>query len=247
MNLNGKVGLVTGSTKGLGFEIAKNLALAGAKIGINGRTVDGVNKVLGINKNFFSASGDVLKIDELSRISDNLKASDTDLDFLICNVGGGRFQSDKLDSLSKFEYMFNLNLFSTINSIEILSRNIKRNFGKIIVIGSIASNGRTDAPIEYSLAKAALEDYVKLVAKNFAGKGLLLNLINLGNLLFEGSIWETRIIDDPENTKKYISDNVPLKTFGSSSDISNIITFLLSDENNFIVGANIVIDGGQSL
>ena len=88
---------------------------------------------------------------------------------------------------------------------------------------------------------------MKLVANDFAKKGFLLNLISPGNLFFEGSVWEKRMINDPENTKKYISDNVPLQSFGSSFDISNTISFLISDDNNFIVGANIIIDGGQSL
>jgi NAD(P)-dependent dehydrogenase (short-subunit alcohol dehydrogenase family) len=74
-----------------------------------------------------------------------------------------------------------------------------------------------------------------------------LNLISPGNLFFQGSVWQKRQIEDPKKTNQYMSDNVPTKTFGSSSDISNVIRFLLSDANNFIVGANIVVDGGQSL
>jgi len=97
------------------------------------------------------------------------------------------------------------------------------------------------------LSKAALNNYVKLVAKEFALNGINLNILNPGNLLFEGSVWEKRLIENSDLTKKYIASNVPLNTFGQSSDISNIISFLVSNSNNFIVGANISIDGGQSL
>ena len=156
-------------------------------------------------------------------------------------------KADFISSIEKFRYMCDLNLFSAINSIEILSNNVKKSLGKIIVIGSIAATGQTDAPIEYSLSKAALNDYVKLVAKEFALNGINLNILNPGNLLFEGSVWEKRLIENSDLTKKYIASNVPLNTFGQSSDISNIISFLISNSNNFIVGANISIDGGQSL
>ena len=64
--------------------------------------------------------------------------------------------------------------------------------------------------------------------------------------MFKGSVWEKKMKKNPSATKKLISDNVPMTKFGSLNDIVQITTFILTEKNNFITGANFVIDGGQT-
>ena len=64
--------------------------------------------------------------------------------------------------------------------------------------------------------------------------------------MFGGSTWDKKMRKNKTNTLKYIKENVPLNKFGSPKDIANAVFFLSSDENNFITGSNLLIDGGQT-
>jgi 3-oxoacyl-[acyl-carrier protein] reductase len=246
-DLDGQTGIITGSTRGLGLQLAKALANNKSKVGINGRQKETVDNVTKLHANFFPAVADVLIETELLALSDHLKSVGTELDFLICNVGGGSFDDMKLNALDQFRYMFDLNLISAVNSIRVLSKNIKKDAGKILVISSTAVYGNTDAPVEYILAKFALQKYINLISKDFAKEGIFINTLILGNILLPNSVWERRLNESPDHTLQYINSRVPVGKFGTAQDISQMAAFILSEQNKFIVGAEILIDGGQSL
>ena len=93
----------------------------------------------------------------------------------------------------EWQRVLNLNLFSAINFVEIMKEIIPDQTGKIIFIGSIAENSSVDAPLPYGVAKAALNVYSKKIAKELAARGIRVNSLILGNILFEGSSWQKRI------------------------------------------------------
>ena len=118
---------------------------------------------------------------------------------------------------------------------------------KVICISSIAgSEILKKAPISYSISKSLLNNYLKHLSKSFAKHGVKINVISPGNIMFGGSTWDKKMRKNKTNTLKYIKENVPLNKFGSPKDIANAVFFLSSDENNFITGSNLLIDGGQT-
>ena len=102
------------------------------------------------------------------------------------------------------------------------------------------------APITYSVAKSALNSYVKAMSFPLAKKGIRINAIAPGNVNFKGSVWSKKIKKNPRKVKKMLVDNVPLEKFGSIEDVSNAVIWLSSKKSNFMSGTVIISDGGQT-
>ena len=103
-----------------------------------------------------------------------------------------------------------------------------------------------DAPIEYSVAKSALNHYGRIAAKKISSNNSTLNIISPGNILIKKNNWDKRLKRNKTKTLKYIKKNVPSNNFCKPSEIFDILKMLLNKKNNF-VGSNITVDGGQSL
>jgi 3-oxoacyl-[acyl-carrier protein] reductase len=117
----------------------------------------------------------------------------------------------------------------------------------IVVISSIAGvMASLDPPIEYSTSKAALNHYIRLKAKEIAKTGICINAIAPGNLIYAKSRWQERLDENQEIVLRYIAENVPLNRFGQPKDVSNLIVQIL-ENNTFMTGQVIAIDGGQTL
>ena len=87
---------------------------------------------------------------------------------------------------------------------------------------------------------------MKFQSEILAKRSIRINAIAPGNILFKGSIWEKKIKKNKKNVKNFIDKNVPLKTFGTTQDIADMSSYILSDKSKFITGSVFVIDGGQT-
>jgi NAD(P)-dependent dehydrogenase (short-subunit alcohol dehydrogenase family) len=103
-----------------------------------------------------------------------------------------------------------------------------------------------NSPLGYSIAKSAINNYVKGMSCILAEKGISINAVAPGNVMFQGSLWYKKIKDNPINTKKYLKENVPMNKFALIEDIFGVIRILLSQESNFITGCTYIVDGGQT-
>ncbi len=101
------------------------------------------------------------------------------------------------------------------------------------------------APITYSVSKAALNAFVRFYSKHLGAKGVRLNAIAPGNILFKGSTWEKKLQKNKRMTLNQIDQEVSLKRFGTAEDIANLVNYLIKDNSKFINGSIIVADGGQ--
>tara|TARA_B100000989_G_scaffold289327_1_gene261005 strand:+ start:349 stop:1104 length:756 start_codon:yes stop_codon:yes gene_type:complete len=247
LDLKNKRVLVTGSSRGIGLTIAKAFLTEGCKVIINGRKPISLNKVINTKENYYKIFGDITKEDEAHRLIKKSVQLLGGIDIIVCNVGNGTSVIPGKESRKEWEKMFEINLFSTTNIVEASRIHLKKSKGVIICISSICgSEVIPGAPVTYSVAKAALNAYIKGISRPLADDGVKINGVAPGNILFSGSVWDKKIKNNSKLIYKMIDENVPLKKFGTTKDIANLVLYLASPLSQFITGSIYHIDGGQT-
>lgn len=247
LNLAGKAALITGSSKGIGLAIAKALHAEGCRVALNARNSDDLIKAASRLKGSISIAGDVTQVNEARRIINDATQSLGGLDILVCSVGGGHSVPPGQESSDEWNKVFALNLWSATNIIESSVAALEISRGVILCISSICgSEVIPGAPLTYSSAKAALNSYVRGIAKPFGKKGIRINAIAPGNILFEGSVWERKMAEDSSSVLSMLDKTVALNRLGAPEDIGNLAAYLVSEKASFATGGIWTLDGGQT-
>jgi len=246
LDLNEKVALVTGSSKGIGKTIAYSLNEEGCNVIFNSRNEFSLKSAVGKLDNAFYFVADVTKSKECKKLVNYVIKKFGKIDILICNVGDGNSVKPGSETDVEWKKMINSNFFSAINIIDAAKKSLKKSKGTIVCISSIAGLETTGAPVTYSVSKTALVSYVKRISKPFAKDGIRINSVSPGNIFFKGSIWEKKLKINKNKIKKMLENNVSLNRFGTPEEVSDLVVFLASPRSSFITGSNFVIDGGQS-
>ena len=245
INLNNKKILITGSSRGIGAEIAKKLAALGAEVIINyAQSQARAEKV----KDEIEAAGGTAHLVQAD-VSDFEQAADLvkisykkmgGLDVLINNAGITR---DKLILRMKeedWDQVLDINLKGVFNCTKNAVRYLlKAENGKLINISSVVGVNGNAGQANYSAAKAGIIGFTKTMAKELASKGVCSNAIAPGFI-------DTEMTDElNEKIKDGIIDQVPLARFGKAEEVADLAAFLASDNANYINGEVIKIDGGM--
>ena len=245
-NLRGKNALITGSSKGIGNYIAKYLKKEGCNVALNGRNLGKFhyeNKEL--NDSLF-IEGDVSKPGDANKIIEEFIKEFSSIDILVCNVGNSKSVPPGDEEYYEWQRMMHENLYSATNIISAARKYLSISKGSIICISSICGiETIKKAPATYSVAKAALNTYVKVVSRPFGKEGIRINSIAPGNIIFSGSVWEEKIRSNPNQVKKMLSEDVPLSKLGRPDDIATMVCYLASNVSDFITGSVFKVDGGQ--
>ena len=240
--------LVSGGSKGLGLAIASHLNELGYEVVIAARDEKLLDEVT--RKKGFTgyASGDVADPNQANKIVASAVESLGGLDALICNVGDGRSVAAGSEVKDDWLKSFNVNFFSATNLVSAAEPYLTKDSGAIVCISSICGTKYVEgAPLTYSVAKAALNSYVKGASVYLAEKRIRINAIAPGNLLFPGSVWDRKLSENPERVRDMLNRKVPLKSFGDPSDVAQLASFLISDVGKFSTGSIFILDGGQSI
>lgn len=243
-----KVIIVTGSTKGIGYGIAKHFDQLGATVILNSRSA--------VSSDFLAASGfdnkcqhfqcDVT-VPSACRYFLNKIASDFGkIDHIVCNVGSGKSAEPGQETFKHWDDSLRINLRSVTSLVEALEPELLADLESICCISSICGiNVIAGAPIPYSVSKAALNFYIKSISKILQKSDVRINAVAPGNVMFSGSTWEKKMMEDPDKVQRETLDSVAMNRFGNADEISKAVEFLLSTKSSFITGQTLVVDGGQ--
>lgn len=247
LDLCGKRALVTGSTKGIGFAIAQALHAEGCCVALNGRNENSLAIMTAKLAGSVSVVGDVTIAQEAQRVVREAVNSLGGLDILVCNVGSGQSVPPGNENYGEWQRVFSKNLWSTTNTVEAARDALVATKGAIICISSICGleviNG---APITYSVAKAAINAYVRGIARPLGRQGVRINAVAPGNILFDGSVWARKKAADELAVQTMLEENVALRSLGMPADVANLVTYLASKRSGFCTGAVWNVDGGQT-
>jgi len=245
MVLNGKVAIVTGASRGIGRTIAISLAQKGACVVVNyassaGAAAEVVENIRGAGGKAMVFQADVAKPAEAIALVKATGAEFNRVDILVNNAGITR---DSLVVRMKDEdwnAVLDVNLKGAYNCIRAVARGmLKNHYGRIINISSVVGMIGNIGQANYCAAKAGLIGLTKAMAKELGSRNITVNAVAPGFITTEMSAAL------PEEVKKTMLEQIPLKRFGSPEDVAGLVAFLASDAARYITGQTIAVDGGM--
>ena len=244
--LDKKVAIITGGSGEIGSAICFKLAMEGAIVYVAGRNIDNINTVIKqIEDNggiAFPLILDITNYEDITEKFMQVYKKHNRIDILVNNAGGSaREKSNTIvnQDVNVIKNVINTNLTGTILcSKEASKYMIKNNNGKIINIGSTVGVGGYSGFSEYCASKAGVIGFTKSHAMELAKYNICVNCVTPG--LTEQTIFD-KSLEKVETDKNYIG------YYGKTDDIANAVEFFCRDESSFIIGQNLIVDGGRSL
>lgn len=243
IDLSGRNALVTGSTRGIGHAIASTLAGAGARVAIVGRDearAEAVAAALGQGAQGFAC--DVADLAQVSALIRDVEQAFGGIDILVNNAGVTRDNLMLRLKDDDWNAVIDANLRGAFATIRAATRGMmKRRWGRIINISSVVGLTGNKGQTNYAASKAGLIGLTKSVAKEFASRGILANVVAPGFIDTEMTAAMT------PDARAAISQQIPLERLGTPGDIASVVAFLASDHAAYITGQVLVVDGGLSM
>ncbi|MCH5584743.1 glucose 1-dehydrogenase [Shimazuella sp. AN120528] len=244
--LSGKTAIVTGASKGIGAQIAKELAAAGAAVVVNySSSKEGADRVVAdIIENegqAISVQGNVANSADVKRMFEEASKVFGSIDVLVNNAGIYKFESIENVSEEEFHLSFNTNVLGSILMIQEALKYFPANGGSIINISSTASKNPVINSSIYSASKGAVDSLTVALSKELGARNIRVNAVAPGGTDTEGTQNLGIVGSDRE---KALAKVTPLGRFGKPQDIAPVVVFLASDDSAWLTGERITASGG---
>lgn len=245
--LTGKVALVTGASKGIGAEIAKQLAAEGASVVVNysssktgaAAVVDSIGKRGG---KAVAVQADVSRQSDIDRLFAEAKQQFGRVDILVNNAGIYEFSPLEAVTEQHYHKQFNLNVLGLILASQAAARQFGEEGGSIINISSVVSMTAFPNASVYSATKGAVDALTRSLGAELGPRKIRVNAINPGMVETEG-VHSAGIAES--DMRKQVEAQTPLGRIGQPSDIAGAAVFLASQDSAWITGETFRISGGS--
>ncbi|MGO4595136.1 SDR family oxidoreductase [Leifsonia sp. 2TAF2] len=245
-DLTGRLAVVTGAKRGIGFAIAEALAEAGADIVGVSATLDPASSAIGdrvreLGRSFEGHRVDFADRAQVIELALRLGTQERPVDILVNNAGTIRRAPAAEHPLDWFDEVLEVDLTSGFVLSQALGgRMLQEGGGRIVFTASLLSfQGGITVP-GYAAAKSGVAGLVRALSNEWAGRGVTVNGIAPGYIATDNT---QALQDDPERSRA-ILDRIPAGRWGSAEDIGGAAVFLASDAARYISGAILPVDGG---
>jgi NAD(P)-dependent dehydrogenase (short-subunit alcohol dehydrogenase family) len=247
MRLENKVAVITGGNSGIGFGIAEAFANEGAVGAIVGRKQDTIDSsVANLDGRFIGIQADVTKLEDLERVFKETSDKYGKIDALVVNAGGA-VEGGKMGSVAEIgESDFDANIELNIKSVYFTVHKAlpyMNDGASIVLIGSIAGHRAFPGMSVYGASKAAVISFARGFSLDLLDRKIRVNVLSPGTIdtpVFDKFIPEEQV----DAVKQIWIDMIPTGRIGQPSDMGKAAVFLASDESTFVVGTEIISDGG---
>jgi NAD(P)-dependent dehydrogenase (short-subunit alcohol dehydrogenase family) len=236
MMFDAKVAVVTGAASGIGEAVTRKLTIEGARV----YGVDVAWSATAPPSGVVPLTCDITKEDQVEALFAQIHKEAGTIDLLFNNAGIGRGGCRLHDVTTKdFDDVLNVNVRGMFLVFRAAIRLMLTNGGAIVNTGSTASFMAPPFTGAYSMSKGAVLQFTKQAAQEYAQDGIRVNCV------CPGATATPLLLGAPDDVREATIKAVPLRRLGTPEEISNVVTFLLSDEAAYVTGAAFVVDGGK--
>jgi 3-oxoacyl-[acyl-carrier protein] reductase len=253
LGLEGKVAVVTGSSRGLGLASAGALLQEGCRVTVCARhetrlaeSADQLQRQAPTDGRVLAVPADVSTLAGVRAVISRTVTAFGGVDILVNNVGTAR-GGDLLEaSDADWSEALDQTLFPAIRaSREVVPHMRRRGGGVILMIASIYGR-EAGGRMTYNAVKAAEISLAKSLARQLARDNIRVNSIAPGSIMFEGGSWHRRQLEDPAGIAEFVRQELPFGRFGRPEEVGAVVAFLASPRASWISGASVTVDGCQS-
>jgi len=243
--LNGKVAVVSGASRGIGEASARALDAAGARVVLTARTVADLDRVAGdLSNDPVVMEADLSAPRAGTELAERILAAVGGVDILVNNAGiPMRRKPDELTE-EDFDLVFSINVRSLLMlTLGLGPSMVARGGGSVINISSIASLRGPRGRVAYAGAKGAVDAMTRALAADWGPDGIRVNALCPGLIIT--SIWEADRRDVP-GLAEQLEEMIALKRWGDGADVADVVVFFASDASRYVTGEVVAVDGGMA-
>lgn len=245
MRFANKTALVTGSTRGIGYAIAKELVAAGANVAVCGRNAEQAQAVAEAlsstdgGGNVVGFAADVSDAQQANGLIAAVLEQFGRLDVLVNNAGITRDTLFIRMKPEEWQQVLDVNLQGVYNCTRAVVRQMmKQRYGRIINISSVVGLTGNAGQANYAAAKAAVIGFSRSLARELAGRNITVNVVAPGYIRSD----MTDVLDEQVQAK--LKEQIALGRVGEPEEVAKAVAFLASDDSSYITGHTLVVDGG---